>query len=884
MKHALFCLSSASLNDDANVSDPAPRCLEILQQGGWKVTLFVWGSSLSQRTQSNLERSGVRVFSKHSITLVELVTATTFELCVLENWAGGEYCLPILRKVSPKTKIFVNSLEILPLRLRKERSGLLGSETSRQLSMELFAELNVYGASDGILVHSQSARRLARGLVGDDLPAFQMPTVSKFSRSVIPFEFRQGIIVSVDLRRKGDRDALDFLCNEIIPRLSENTRAEHPISVIGAGSQVGRGRVPFQSIDAGPDLESCLSHAAAFLVPSRNDGRSPNLVHAMMVGTPVVSTSVASRWLGPAAEGSLIQADDTSAIVDSLERLLSDQQFWEGLGEAAGCFAKEFHSIELARTFGDSLANSTRSARPVPLPFMDANAFEHRRRHLDALQLTLELQTELVGVAEKGTRVTFFGGEDQDLPEFDDYSVESFCLGLNNEPQRPRTSAEAIELVQRAHDRGVSCLVVCGHALKSLSELHGLSEYLDSHCVEIASSSLFRIFSLSGDAELVAARLSPGVSSSGAASADTPLPEVPTSLDTRLLAFVLPQYHPIAENDAWWQPGFTEWTNVARAQPFFEGHDQPRYPSDLGYYDLRSAETRELQAEMARAYGVHGFCHYHYWFQGKRLLGRPFDELLASSVDFPFALCWANEPWTRRWDGGNDEVLQPQHYSRADDLAHIQWLLPALADDRAIKINGKPLFLVYRPRSMPDPEATVDLWRSEVQRVGLGGIYLMAVETGWDVGRDATSFGFDSSVLFAPEFNLLDTVRQIRHDGPNSLRVYPYEEAWQVLSRPTPVSYRRYPSVFPQWDNTARMGENGVVVHGSTPELYEKWLLRSIDEVSKYPADERLVFVNAWNEWGEGAHLEPDLTHGRGYLDATRRALLASSRLSREVL
>ena len=188
----------------------------------------------------------------------------------------------------------------------------------------------------------------------------------------------------------------------------------------------------------------------------------------------------------------------------------------------------------------------------------------------------------------------------------------------------------------------------------------------------------------------------------------------------RALAFYLPQFHPIPENDEWWGKGFTEWTNVTRAQPFFPGHYQPHVPGELGYYDLRVPEVREAQAALAEAYGISGFVYYHYWFHGKRLLGRPLDEVLASgSPDFPIALCWANEEWTRNWDARTGQVLMPQEFSDEDDLAHIRWLATVFADDRYIKIDGRPLMLIYRPGQLPDPRRTADIWRTEAQTAGL---------------------------------------------------------------------------------------------------------------------------------------------------------------------
>ena len=281
----------------------------------------------------------------------------------------------------------------------------------------------------------------------------------------------------------------------------------------------------------------------------------------------------------------------------------------------------------------------------------------------------------------------------------------------------------------------------------------------------------------------------------------------------RLLAFYLPQFHPIPENDAWWGTGFTEWRNVARAEPQFPGHRQPHIPGELGFYDLRLPESRAQQAELARRHGLHGFVWYHYWFEGRRLLERPFNEVLAAGEpSLPFALCWANDPWSRRWDGREDELLMRQGYSPADDLAHIRWLLPALADPRAITVDGRPLFLIYRPSHLPDARRTTDLWRAEVERAGLPGLHLVAVETAWDLGRDPRLSGFDASVLFQPQFGwLLSSPEGTRArraiEGRPDLKVYDYDAVRRSVGSLPPAAYRRYESVVPGWDNTARVGD-----------------------------------------------------------------------------
>jgi hypothetical protein len=346
----------------------------------------------------------------------------------------------------------------------------------------------------------------------------------------------------------------------------------------------------------------------------------------------------------------------------------------------------------------------------------------------------------------------------------------------------------------------------------------------------------------------------------------------------RLIAFYLPQFHPIPENNDWWGEGFTEWTNVTGADPLFSDHYQPHLPGDLGFYDLRLTETRIAQAEMAREYGIAGFCWYHFWFHGKRLLERPFDEVLASGEpDFPFCLCWANEPWSRRWHGREEDVLQSQTYSKEDDLAHIRWLIPVLADHRAVRIDGRPIFSIYQGRNLPDPRRTIEMWREEVTRAGLPDPFLLTVETAWDQDWDATVVGFDAKVIFRPQFSLLREAPRLAVPTHPKLEVYRYEYAWPLLAKPPDVTYPFYETVCPRWDNSPRIGPRGVVLHDATPEAYGQWLTLTMRRALQRPPENQLVFINAWNEWGEGAHLEPDRKYGRAFLEATASALSNAS-------
>ena len=350
-----------------------------------------------------------------------------------------------------------------------------------------------------------------------------------------------------------------------------------------------------------------------------------------------------------------------------------------------------------------------------------------------------------------------------------------------------------------------------------------------------------------------------------------------------MIAFYLPQYHPIPENDAWWGEGFTDWRNVVKARPRFRRHYQPHVPSELGLYDLRDPDVRERQAALARDHGISAFCYFHYWFVGRRLLGHPLDQVLARRrPDLPFCLCWANENWTRVWDGRNDQVLIAQDYSEEDDRAHMRWLAEVFRDERYFRVDDKPLFLVYRARDLPDPGRTTQVWRQEARAHGAGELFLARVESFDDERDDPRELGFDAAVEFQPDMTRRprslrrgrgwDLLRRlgISSQAFASNKVLEYAEFVQTaLAKPTPA-YVRFPCVTPSWDNSPRRSEGAWIVKGSTPDLYEQWLREA---VLRAPEENPLVFVNAWNEWAEGNHLEPCERWGRAYLEATRRAL-----------
>ncbi len=364
------------------------------------------------------------------------------------------------------------------------------------------------------------------------------------------------------------------------------------------------------------------------------------------------------------------------------------------------------------------------------------------------------------------------------------------------------------------------------------------------------------------------------------------MPPVTPSERPLVLAYYLPQYHPVPENDAWWGRGFTEWTNVVQARPLFEGHYQPHVPGDLGFYDLRLPEVRARQAHLAQAHGIDGFVYYHYWFGGRRILDRPFDEVRRSGhPSMPFALCWANENWTRTWDAGEQEILLEQSYGPAERAAHVEYLVDAFADERYLRVDGRPLFAIYRIGSLPDAEGFVVALRKATITAGVGDPWVVKFDTHGNFDDPATT-GCDAAAQFFPPHGIvevgLEHVRLPLGDPAN--RVLPYDTMVDVLLRQPAPDWTRYECVAPGWDNTPRRGDGrSMVVHGSTPEAYELWLRHALERAPRRTPGQPIVFINAWNEWAEGAHLEPDLQWGDAYLRATARAALGAEPAASEL-
>ncbi len=354
---------------------------------------------------------------------------------------------------------------------------------------------------------------------------------------------------------------------------------------------------------------------------------------------------------------------------------------------------------------------------------------------------------------------------------------------------------------------------------------------------------------------------------------------------SRFIAFYLPQFHPIPENDEWWGKGFTEWTNVAKARRLFPGHKEPHIPADLGFYDLRLPEVREAQAQLAKEAGIEGFCYWHYWFgNGKRLLERPFTEVVASGKpDFPFCLAWANHSWKKKlWDPdapGKDIMLMEQLYPGDDDyINHFNTLLPAFKDKRYIRVNGKLLFIIYDPVGSPDIPHIMKLWRNMAAKNGLGDFYFVATDADSRCKERNLKLGFDA-IYNADKTNIhhhcsiFTKVILMLGRKMGIPTVFKYKNAIKYMINDDCKSQTTIPCIVPNWDHSPRSGRNATILRGAHPKYFKELVQMSLTTVKNKPAEEQLIFIQSWNEWGEGNYMEPDLEFGKGNLDALKSAI-----------
>lgn len=354
----------------------------------------------------------------------------------------------------------------------------------------------------------------------------------------------------------------------------------------------------------------------------------------------------------------------------------------------------------------------------------------------------------------------------------------------------------------------------------------------------------------------------------------------------RLIAYYLPQYHPIPENNSWWGSGFTEWINVVKAKPLFRGHYQPHIPADLGFYDLRVPETRAAQAEMAQNYRIEGFCYWHYWLgNGRMLLQRPFEEVLKSGEpNFPFCLGWANHSWTGIWFGAPNRTLAKQTYPGMEDhRKHFYYLLKAFKDPRYITVEKKPLLHIFRPYEIPDPKRVMDYWRELALKAGIKGLHIVGdgVEPDEleDFGLDACTYS-NHRLIEDPYLAKYIFLRRLLRKYRNKFhkpQVFSYKKAMNLFIRKGDRPNTEYPAIIPNWDSTPRLGWQGIVLHNSDPELFRIHVREVKSQMKTRPIERKIVFIKSWNEWAEGNHLEPDQKYGKAYLNVLKDEFLQAT-------
>jgi glycosyltransferase involved in cell wall biosynthesis len=861
--------------------------LELLQEMGWEVTVLAADGRGPAHDVRMLEQREISVYDGYASSIEDVLAEHAYEMVLIAYWPNVERYLARIRVASPRTRIIVDSVDLHFVRESRERLRRHAAAPARGLTdthgARFAAELNSYASADGVLTVSQKEADLVNDLVWDPTLAWPVPDAEDMATSFPSFRRRRGVVCIGSFEHPPNVDALRHLCKDILPLVDPRVLAKHPVWIVGnklseamGGFAEGLGNV--HMVGWVPSVRPYLERARVSVVPLLyGAGTKRKLVQALAAGTPTVSTTIGVEGLDLRHEEHVLVADDPAEFAGAITRLLRDPKLWSTLARAGLEHVRRTNGKGVVRErFADAVeAVMSREAKHV-IAFPRALT-QSRMNHEEYERFVRQLQESLSRVVPTGSDVLVVSKGDDRLVQIRGCAAGHFPQDESGRwpGYHPETSTEAIEHLEMLRGRGAELLVFPKSSFWWLEHYEEFLDHLQSNYRLVHRDAECQVFSLgsaaarSPDSLLVHERelLRAPTGSNGAGK-------------VRAIAFYLPQFHPIPENDEWWGRGFTEWRNVARAEPQFEGHYQPHVPGGLGFYDLRLAETRARQAQLARSAELYGFCYYHYWFGSKRLLSRPFEEVLASGEpDFPFALCWANDPWSRRWDGQNEDLLQPQTYSVEDDLEHIRWLLPALRDRRAITVEGKPLFLVYRASHLPEPARTSETWRREVERAGLPGIHLVAVETAWDLGWDATQVGFDAKVLFQPQFGWLIThvsrltEGRIHVPGKHELQVYDYDLVIDALRDLEDVDYPRYESVFPGWDNTPRVGDRAVVIHDASPESYERWLADAVSRARTQPHDHRIVFVNAWNEWAEGCHLEPDLRFGHSYLEATRRAL-----------
>jgi glycosyltransferase involved in cell wall biosynthesis len=850
--------------------------ITLLADLGWTVSFLALDGIDDERPRRALERRGVGVADGQELTIDSLLAARPADLVLVAYWRNARAILPAVRRAAPDVRVIVDSVDLHFVReirraLRPRGHGPLGLSLPEARSMG--DELNTYAGADGVLTVSAKEADLLGDLTLDPDLAHVVPDFETFAPSTVPLERREGMVFIGSFDHQPNAEALGWLLREILPLLDPADLTRHPIRIIGHAltpelAGLGRDLSGVEMVGWVPDVRPYLDRARVSLAPLLHGaGTKRKVVQALMTGTPTVMTSVGAEGLEILSGRHAIVADDAVAFAAGITRLLRDDALWVRLQRDGASRIGERHGRDHARSRLDAAVTRVMARTPkrqVPLMVAGSGGVgeqEHSRRVTNARAAVEQLvpPDARVAVITRGdTRLLDLGGRRALVVPHPEHP----SAWTSREPER------ADELI--AHLEALRSELRCDHLVMPYTAFWWMERFPELRTyLERTTAVVHR-----DEGSAVLRWLAPAPAR---ARPTVALPDGarPDRSGLVLIAHLDPAYHQNADADAWWGEGHTPWLPVARHRPLWRGHQQPRIPGDLGFTDLRLAETREAQAALARSAGITGFCYRHRWSAGHRAFGEPLQAVLdRGAPDLPFCLSWRVGPIVV--DG---RIVLDQVHDAADDAAHLRWLRRALEDPRAITVDGRALLLIDGIERLPDPATTIDRWREQLARWHHPGIHLVAVTDRAAEAQVASIVGVDAITWSQPDRATLDATARWRdvpiHAGArSSVRVFDHGDALRALAEATRRRPGRHETVLVGWDDTPDPDAAGTVLDGWDPDAYVTWLSDAL--ITAHSAGGRPVFLEAWNRWTHGAVLEPDRHHGHARLDATRRAVAAA--------
>ncbi|HTL56541.1 MAG TPA: glycoside hydrolase family 99-like domain-containing protein [Candidatus Limnocylindrales bacterium] len=914
----LICAEHPPESDRDSGSRRLSHIIELLRLERWEISFLATHGIDKPALARGLQQQGIAVWDGRRIAAEELLADGSFDLALFSTWSVAEIFIPMLRREAPLTRAVVDSVDLHFLRSARRLFAGSGG-LNDPYGKDLVRELNVYAAADAVLTVSQKEACLLSDLVGPTVSIQVLHDMEPEESISFKLPTRRGILFLGSFRHHPNLDAVEFLCREIVPRLDASLLEQHPVTIIGdepnhTVRQIASGLRNVQIVGWVPSVLPYLARARISVVPLRyGAGTKRKLLQSLLLGTPVVSTGIGAEGFGLRGGKHLLIADQSDDFAAAITHLLKDDLLWKRLSRDGKTRLRLTHGREAGLCRFSEILNTVLDGSPkvssrTTIPTaqkparMDGQKYESMRAELQELvRNSLPADAKIIVVSRGDEELLKLNGcKSWHFPQTPDGQYAGHY---------PATSAEAIAQLESLRQKGAEFLLFPATALWWLEHYQEFRAHLESNYREVVrreetcivyeckgqrsgQAPTYLSASANGDQghstadknlEMQAGSYRQMLATARGNTDSNFVPFVEslrTSSDpaVKCVAFYLPQFHSIPENDAWWGKGFTEWTNVSKATPQFAGHYQPHLPGELGFYDLRVPEIQRRQVELARKYGVHGFCFYYYWFAGRRLLEKPLNQFMSDpAIDFPFCLCWANENWTRRWDGKEEEILLAQNHCPETDRVFIQDIEPILRHRNYIRVQGRPVLVVYRARLFPDPASTARLWREYCRAQGLPNPYLVVAQVFEKI--DPREIGFDAAVEFPPNTPgpRVELTQKLPLANPEYTgTIYRYSDLLELTAGSPSPAYPLFRTVCPSWDNEARRPGRGSTYAGSSPAEYRRWLdLACKKTLAEAAPENRFVFVNAWNEWGEGAHLEPDRRYGYAYLQATSDVLNA---------